>query len=213
MIGVAYNTQAIKTDVNGKPIPQYYDALHDEYRPLQGENGASRAILYGPDGNPISTTHPLGVRAADLEALVGALADSAVTDPAANASVIAALKGILADLGQTTDAMVDAGAAGSVAAKLRRVTNDLSGVLAKLDVAASTRASETTLADVKAAVEALAALIENGALKTALQGSLRGPASARPAANTVENGTIYWSTDTGEVSVSTGSTWRSLGVA
>lgn len=61
MIGVSYNTQAIKTDVNGKPIPQYYDALHDEYRPLQGEHGASRAVLYGPDGQPINSNNALPV--------------------------------------------------------------------------------------------------------------------------------------------------------
>ena len=41
----------------------------------------------------------------------------------------------------------------------------------------------------------------------------RGPASARPLASSVDVGTTYWSVDTGDVSVSTGSTWRSLGVA
>src|SRR5690606_35093767 len=41
---------------------------------------------------------------------------------------------------------------------------------------------------------------------------LRGPSAARPAANTVPVGTTYWSIDTGDVSVSNGTNWRSLGV-
>ena len=52
---MAYNTKAIKTDVNTKPIPQYYNPATDEYEALQGENGAARHVLYGSDGNPIST--------------------------------------------------------------------------------------------------------------------------------------------------------------
>jgi hypothetical protein len=65
---MAYNTKAIKTDVNAKPIPQYYNPVTDEYEVLQGVDGATRQVLYGPDGNPISTTEgKLAVRAAELE--------------------------------------------------------------------------------------------------------------------------------------------------
>ena len=65
---MAYNSKAIKTDVNAKPIPQYYNPVTDEYEALQGTGGAARQVLYGPDGNPISTTEgKLAVRAAELE--------------------------------------------------------------------------------------------------------------------------------------------------
>jgi hypothetical protein len=65
---MAYNSKAIKTDVNAKPIPQYYNPVTDEYEVLQGVGGAARQVLYGPDGNPISTTEgKLAVRAAELE--------------------------------------------------------------------------------------------------------------------------------------------------
>jgi hypothetical protein len=65
---MAYNSKAIKTDVNAKPIPQYYNPVTDEYEVLQGVDGATRQVLYGPDGNPISTTEgKLAVRAAELE--------------------------------------------------------------------------------------------------------------------------------------------------
>ncbi|HHV98610.1 MAG TPA: hypothetical protein GXX36_03395 [Clostridiaceae bacterium] len=59
---MAYNTTAIKKDVDGKPIPQYYNPIQDTYEALQGRNGASRVELYDADGNPI-----------DLEALLTAI--------------------------------------------------------------------------------------------------------------------------------------------
>ena len=52
---MAYNTKAILTDVNGKPIPQFYNPTTDKFEPLQGSGGAARHVLYGSDGNPIST--------------------------------------------------------------------------------------------------------------------------------------------------------------
>src|SRR5690606_19596027 len=57
--------------------------------------------LYGPNGQPLSVIdNKLAVRAADLETLIGALNDSAVTNPANAASVIAALKGLLSVVGK-----------------------------------------------------------------------------------------------------------------
>ncbi len=71
---MAYNTKAIKTDVNAKPTPQYYNPVTDEYEVLQGTDGAARQVLYGPDGNPISTTEgKLAVRAAELETKIEAV--------------------------------------------------------------------------------------------------------------------------------------------
>ena len=50
---MAYNTTAIKKDVDGKPIPQLYNELLNAYEVLQGRNGASRTELYDAAGNPI----------------------------------------------------------------------------------------------------------------------------------------------------------------
>lgn len=61
---MAFNTRPIKTDLNDKPIPQYYDPAIDDYQPLEGQHGAARSILYGPDGNPISAANRLPVDAA-----------------------------------------------------------------------------------------------------------------------------------------------------
>jgi len=50
---MAYNTVSIQKDVDGKPIPQYYNQLQNTYEVLQGRNGANRVELYDSDGNPV----------------------------------------------------------------------------------------------------------------------------------------------------------------
>ena len=54
---------------------------------------------------------------------------------------------------------------------------------------------------------------ESGDLRVQLSGTIKDVSANRPAANSVDVGTVYWSVDTGDVSVSTGTEWRSLGVA
>ena len=69
---MAYNTKMIKTDVDKKPIPQFYNPVNDEYEVLQGANGAARHIIYGADGQPVSTTgNKLAVRATEIETIIG----------------------------------------------------------------------------------------------------------------------------------------------
>ncbi len=70
-----YNTKALKTDVSGvKPAPQHFDPGIDDYDVALGRNGASRVELYGPDGNPLSTTEgKLAIQATEIETLLSAL--------------------------------------------------------------------------------------------------------------------------------------------
>ena len=117
---MAYNTVSIQKDVDGKPIPQYYNILQDVYEVLQGRNGANRIEIYGPDGDPVSVvSNKLAVRASEieailsviaakdfateakqtaLEALVGTLTDTAVNDPTASGTIIALLKGLITQM-------------------------------------------------------------------------------------------------------------------
>jgi hypothetical protein len=53
---MAYNTVPIKKDVDGKPIPQFYNPIAGQYEALEGLNGASKSILYDADGNPVDLT-------------------------------------------------------------------------------------------------------------------------------------------------------------
>ncbi len=59
---MAHNTKAIATDINQKPIPQYYNPTTDEYEVLQGKAGANRVLVYDVNGNPV-----------DLAALIAAV--------------------------------------------------------------------------------------------------------------------------------------------
>jgi len=44
---MAYNTVSIKKDVDGKPIPQYYNPEGGgQYEPLEGRDGANKVELY-----------------------------------------------------------------------------------------------------------------------------------------------------------------------
>lgn len=147
---MAYNTRSIKRDVDGRPVPQYFNSTTDDYEPLLGENGAARSVLYGPNGQPLSVIdNKLAVRAADLETLIGALNDSAVTNPANAASVIAALKGLLSVVGKE--------------ATLGQILSALGAL-----------ATETTLGGVKTAVDVLAGTVDTqaGVQKVALSGRI-----------------------------------------
>jgi hypothetical protein len=70
---MAYNTVSIQKDVDGKPIPQYYDPILDAYRVLQGRNGANRVELYDADGNPVD----LGALSTAIETILAAIKDTA----------------------------------------------------------------------------------------------------------------------------------------
>jgi len=53
---MAYNTVPIKKDVDGKPIPQYYNAISNQYEDLQGANGANKVMVFDINGNIIDLT-------------------------------------------------------------------------------------------------------------------------------------------------------------
>jgi hypothetical protein len=103
VISLSYNSKAIKTDVNAKPIPQYYNPVTDEYEVLQGTGGAARQVLYGPDGQPISVAdNKLAVRAAELETkieavrvLLNALTEEDFATQTTLAQILAKLDGVI----------------------------------------------------------------------------------------------------------------------
>lgn len=107
---MAYNTKAIKTDVDEKPIPQYYNPVTDEYEVLQGTNGAARHIIYGADGNSIITSgNKLAVRATEIETMLTTIEGyidglepaigTPAADPAAN-TILARLKTLATLMGE-----------------------------------------------------------------------------------------------------------------
>ena len=72
---MAYNDKRLKTDLEGKPIPQAYNPAIDDYEPVHSTNNALNQVIYGPNGQPISAVgNKLAVRATELEALMQGLA-------------------------------------------------------------------------------------------------------------------------------------------
>jgi hypothetical protein len=125
---MAYNTKAILTDVNQKPIPQFYDAVNDVYRQLTGQtlggnNYGSNAVSWGKtagglfapvavndsghvQSNILSSALPSGAATqATLEAVLAKLS----SDPATQTTLAAILAKIIA--APSTEAKQDALAA------------------------------------------------------------------------------------------------------
>ena len=187
---MAYNSKAIKTDVNAKPIPQYYNPVTDEYEVLQGTGGAARQVLYGPDGNPISVAdNKLAVRAAELEMAIANL-QTALLDNQSTAAKQDALAGLIGALDAV--AVSDPTAAGAVIALLKGLLSRLQTLENKID--SFTTGEET--------------------VNTELKGSIveqRGKAADKPPATAVPVGTTYWSVDTDPhgdaIEISDGEKW------
>ena len=52
---MSYDTQGLLLDVNGKPIPQFYDPTQDKFIPWEGGNGYPTVNTKDSNGNPIET--------------------------------------------------------------------------------------------------------------------------------------------------------------
>ena len=68
---MAYNDKTLKTDLEGKPIPQAFSDSVGDFEAIKSTNGALHQVLYGANGLPISiVNNKLAVRATEIEALL-----------------------------------------------------------------------------------------------------------------------------------------------
>ena len=51
---MAYNTKPIVKDSEGKPIPQYYNQISNQYEPMSGASGGQKVILYDSAGQEVN---------------------------------------------------------------------------------------------------------------------------------------------------------------
>lgn len=183
---MAYNTKAIKTDVDKKPIPQYYNPVTDEYEVLQGANGAARHILYGPDGQPITTDgNKLAVRATEIETQLTAIQ-----------GYIDGIEGTLATLATASNQAAVAGYIDQVEAQLTAIQGYVGGLEGAIGQAVADPAVNTLLARVKNLETKLTAIIAGTSpAVVTLSGSkmkLYGATiSDRPDATTVPIGATF----------------------
>lgn len=195
---MAYNTRSIKRDVDGRPVPQYFNSTIDDYEPLLGENGAARSVLYGPNGQPINSSNPLPTKDDALAALLGELNNAPVTDPSAtSATVLQLLRGLLAVAGRETTlaavkAAIDELTARAATEETLSATRDALDSLAQRGLA-----TEVTLAQAAQALATLAGTVDAGAQQVTLSGrSVKHFATLltnTPLAARGEAGSIYTS--------------------
>lgn len=52
---MAYNTKSIIKDVNGKPVPQYWNPDKQQYEVIESRNGMLRVIMVDSQGREIQS--------------------------------------------------------------------------------------------------------------------------------------------------------------
>lgn len=70
---MAYNTKSIIKDVNGKPVPQYFNQEQDEYEVIKSKNGMLRVIMVDSQGNEIQTQDLIDQITAKIDELIKAI--------------------------------------------------------------------------------------------------------------------------------------------
>jgi hypothetical protein len=199
---MAYNTKAILTDVNQKPIPQFYDAVNDVYRQLTGQtlggnNYGSNAVSWGKTAGGLFA--PVAVN--DSGHVQSDILSSALPSGAATQATLAEVLAKLSDdpATQTT----------------------LAAILAKIIAAPATEAKQDTLighvdgiidGTTPATVQLSGSNIEIGGVSYAVSGgdTLRGKSADKPdavAAHAVIPYCFYFSIDTGVVEVTDSTNW------
>ena len=237
---MAHNTRPLKRAQDGV-APQYYNPTTDEYEVLLGQDGAARAILYGPNGQPIGTAgNPLQVKAHDTDTVLGQIKDAlgplaTETKLEAVRALLAALNGkdfatqtTLAQVKQVLDALSGAVSTSAGQADIQQAIAALAGIVAKestlgqakgvLDAISSgvaSRGSEQTLAQVKGELELVKAELQ--AMKA---NQLSGDAKVQLSGNIMEyyGATVEQRPEATEVpvgaaymAVNTGDVWQSNG--
>lgn len=205
------STKPLKEALNGKPAPQYFNPDAQEYEYLLGKYGASRQILYGPDGNPIfSTEGKLAVRATEIETMLTAIEGyidglepaigTPAADPAAN-TVLARLKTLATLIGEVQASPT----ANTLLARVKSLED-------KLGEAEASPTANTLLARLKSLEDKIDAITDGTSpAVTQLSGSkmeLYGASiNDRPAANTVPIGAMFNIVGTEKVWQSNGIDW------
>ena len=199
---MAYNTKAILTDVNQKPIPQFYDAVNDVYRQLTGQtlggnNYGSNTVSWGKTAGGLFA--PVAVN--DSGHVQSDILSSALPSGAATQATLAEVLAKLSDdpATQTT----------------------LAAILAKIIDAPATEAKQDALighvdgiidGTTPATVQLSGSNVEIDGVTFAVSGgdTLRGKSADKPTATDAHTAIpycFYFSIDTGVVEVTDSTNW------
>lgn len=67
---MAHNNKSIIKDVNGKPVPQYFNVGLDKYEVITSENGMLRVIMVDSNGNEIQSQNLVEQISAKIDELI-----------------------------------------------------------------------------------------------------------------------------------------------
>ncbi len=67
---MAYNTKSIIKDVNGKPVPQYWNPETQQFEVIESENGLLRVNMVDSQGREIQTQNLVDQISAKLDELI-----------------------------------------------------------------------------------------------------------------------------------------------
>lgn len=70
---MTHNTKAILRDVNGKPVPQYWNPSADRYESVEGHNGMLKVILVDEQGRYVHSQSLVDQISAKLDELIEAV--------------------------------------------------------------------------------------------------------------------------------------------
>lgn len=70
---MAYNSKSIIKDVNGKPVPQYFNKELDKYEVIESQNGMLKVMLYDSQGNEIVSQNLVNQISNKLDELIEAV--------------------------------------------------------------------------------------------------------------------------------------------
>ncbi len=67
---MTHNTKAILRDVNGKPVPQYWNPETQQFEVIESKDGMLRVIMVDSQGREIQTQNLVDQIAAKLDELI-----------------------------------------------------------------------------------------------------------------------------------------------
>ena len=72
---MAYNTKSIIKDVNGKPVPQYWNKETQSYEVITSENGMLRVNMIDNNGNEIQSQDLVDQISTKIDELIGVVSE------------------------------------------------------------------------------------------------------------------------------------------
>lgn len=75
---MAYSTKSIIKDVNGKPIPQYWNPETDQYEVITSKDGILRVIMVDSQGREIQSQELVDQISAKLNELIQVVSGNGV---------------------------------------------------------------------------------------------------------------------------------------